>query len=609
MNELLKQQMRSIHKEDLVASIRQASEYSHQLDQQLREQGVGTTQTVKQFIETPTSLFIRKYDYMQRTEEVDHTARTVGLNEYRGGLTRANETATAGKELSKEQKKALEKEKAVMVHEAAMSSDRQQRIRENGKIVLSRKGLAEEKRLLVEKLDAIDQSLKAAMEDKSLTDERKLKLLIEAMKDRIDEYDTYAHLLPMGTKERLDALKTKESLGIELRDLKKDLEICTLDRTDSKEADRLRSSKKTHAFYDVFRSVVHSKHSLFHPDTSLSREDAEYYDEKNKKVFMNKGRAFFGGTKPMYFYKEAGEGGKDWLYKEAVDCLGNRTPERAYMTEAASRLQRFICGDEHSIPVFVARNKKGEAIGTFQEQVKTMKNPTVDLFKWQKKAIDSKDPDRILESAPVLEDYVTRQIMREHTLDWLLCNFDTKGENFLQKEDGSLVSIDKEASFSKINDSRAAKMDRKVVLHKNDTIYNVLFSEFVERKTILVPQHLDFDSVEEHIIKIENLTREQYLNMFDDYLTFKYGEKGTQQKPNEKRAQFEAKILERKENLREEYGKFFGSLLKERYKFIEDNNDAAHDFDEHYKMNEHYRITPTGDWIYVFPSKRVLDNQ
>jgi hypothetical protein len=535
MNELLRQQMRSIHKEDLKSSIRQASEYSHKIEQELREQGVGVTQSAKQFIETPTSLFTRKYDYMQRTKEVDKTAKDVGLDEYKGGLSKANETATAKKELSKEQKKALEKEKAVMVHEAAMGMERSQRIRENGKIVLSRKALAEEKVLLSEKLDAINQSLKAALEDESLTDERKLKLQIEAMKDRIKEYDTYAHLLPMGTEERRDALSTKESLGIELRDLRKDLDICILEKTDSKEAERQRSSKKTHAFYDLFRSVVHSKHALFRPDTSLSREDAEYYDEKRQKVLMNKGRAFFGGTKPMYFYKEAGEDGKNWLYKEAVDCLGNRTPERAYITEAASKLQRFICGDEHSIPVFVAKNKNGDAIGTFQEQVKTTDTPTVDLFKWQKKAIDSRDPERVLEPAPVLDYSVTRQIMREHTLDWLLCNFDTKGENFLQKEDGSLVSIDKEASFSKISDARAAKMDRKVVLHKNDTIYNVLLSEFVERKSVLKAQHLDFDSVEEHIDKIEGLSQEEYLNMFDDYLTFKYGKKGTPQKPNEKR--------------------------------------------------------------------------
>lgn len=80
---------------------------------------------------------------------------------------------------------------------------------------------------------------------------------------------------------------------------------------------------------------------------------------------------------------------------------------------------------------------------------------------------------------PQLEKNVTDEILREHTLDWLLCNFDTKGEKFLmRREDGHLCSFDKEASFSKLKDEGTAHMSTDYKPHSNDTIYNTIFREY-----------------------------------------------------------------------------------------------------------------------------------
>lgn len=597
--------------EELVRYTQEATQYSHTLSDQFRDQHVLDTKvTKKAFLQDPKALFTRKYDYVTRAKDAERAASMAGLRPYDMGLERADEEQIGAEpELSKEQKKAIQMEKTTQIHEAELYGRRNARVtqsiindEERGRVQMISYDIKvgdvkKEKKLLEEKLDAIEQSQKAALEARNLTEERKLLIKIEAMKDKVKEYNDYGHLFPEVAKERKDALAKKEELGLQLRDLKKDLEILRLEKTSPKEADKAKSSKRTHGFYDLFRSVFHSKYSAFHPDMSLSKEDAEYHDKE--KVFINKGRAFFGGTKPMYFYKESGVNGKDWLYKEAVDCLGNKTPERAYITEGSSKLQQKLCGDNNFIPVFVAKNADGKAIGTFQEQVRTMQNPTVDLFDWQKQVQAFKDSGGETPEPEPLSEAVTTQILREHTLDWVICNFDTKGENFLQKQDGSLVSIDKEAAFSKINKEGAQTMSRTVKLHKNDTIYNVLFSQFVERDTAKAPLHLNFDSIEQSIIKLNSITDEEYLGMYDGFLTQKFGEASEQ---NQKRKAFERKMLDRKNGTKAQYEKFIGSLLKERYERLRSNTDALDDFYEHYYGS--YVINNDGTWVYKFPSDR-----
>ena len=53
-----------------------------------------------------------------------------------------------------------------------------------------------------------------------------------------------------------------------------------------------------------------------------------------------------------------------------------------------------------------------------------------DLFRWQTR-----------EPLTDLPEATRRDLMNEHTLDWLLCNFETKGENFINQEHGHMEQI------------------------------------------------------------------------------------------------------------------------------------------------------------------------
>ncbi|MDR2089633.1 MAG: hypothetical protein LBP73_09790, partial [Clostridiales Family XIII bacterium] len=162
-----------------------------------------------------------------------------------------------------------------------------------------------------------------------------------------------------------------------------------------------------------------------------------------------------------------------------------------------------------------------------------------------------------------------REILREHTLDWLLCNFDTKGENFLNRTDGHLSSFDKEASFARIKDAGSQHMSTEYRPHANDTLYNVMFSEYARGNL-----DLDLQSTENQLQRIESMPRAEYLALFDRMLTQKYGAHGER---NRKRTAVEAAIWERKANLREEYRRFYTELLARRRENLRERGAAPDD--------------------------------
>ena len=288
---------------------------------------------------------------------------------------------------------------------------------------------------------------------------------------------------------------------------------------------------------------------VIYQPSELAIEGAVYDNEGMHLV--NTGRAFLGGTKPIYYFEdrndpikdEAGNvtGYKKYLYKEGVDCIGRKKPDRALVTEAASKLQMIVCGD-YAIHAFAARNQKGEVVGSFQMMIEQKdENERIDLFKWQAAPDNS------------LSDAIKGEILREHTLDWLLCNFDTKGENFLhRKEDGHLSSFDKEASFSFINEEEAQHMSYTYCPHSNDTLYNTVFREYVNGNL-----NLDFGPVLERAERIRNFPDEEYIAMFEPMLRAKCKSTASY---NEVRN----KILARKNNLPQEYQRFIQSLRRQR---------------------------------------------
>lgn len=376
--------------------------------------------------------------------------------------------------------------------------------------------------------------------------ERKKREQMEHALARANELNEEAHRLDVGSAQRSRLLKEKEKLNVKAHKLKKELAVDAIEN--EQERSREKSTLRRHALYETMQSV-------FRKENPLSHEDAEWTHPVNGHRLVNAGRAFFGGTKPMYIFEDRDApimrdgqivGYKQYLFKEAINCVGFDKPQGALVTEAAARLQQELCG-EYSIPAFAAE-LNGRVLGSFQEKIEMIEpQQRVDLFAWQAQPQDN------------IPAEMKNEILREHALDWLLCNFDTKGENFLHRTDGHLCSFDKEASFSKLSEEGAQQMSTTYKPHANDTLYNTLFTEFAEGRMTL-----ELNAVTAQITHMEQMDNDAYLDLFDRMLTNKYGEKSTDRVPNPARDGIEQKILERKTGLREAYRNFFEGLIARR---------------------------------------------
>lgn len=442
------------------------------------------------------------------------------------------------KEREAAQQKAQEQKKLVKHAEGMMLAQRRGML---GRNKMDEEEVQAEKALLDEKLKEIALQYEAdILIPENASALRKLELQAEAEIERAKVMGQYARMLPIDTAIRAEAMKAKEEQEIKANQLKKKLKNSQI--KNPVERKREEATFKRHEKYDAMQRVLGK-------DNPLSHEDVMWKHPVTQHMLVNVGRAFFGGTKPMYIFEDrqaplANGGYKQYLFKEAVNCVGIYKPEGALVTAAAAQLQREICG-EFAISAFAAVQEDGRVLGSFQEKIDKRQDP-VDLFKWQA------NPDNML------FDDIKNEILREHTLDWLLCNFDTKGENFLHRTDGHLSSFDKEASFGKLEDAEAEHMSTTYKPHANDTIYNVLFTEFAEGRV-----DLDLQSIQNQLDKVAAISDKKYLKMFDRMLTQKYGDH-VPGETNEKRKKAEEKMLQRKNNLQAEYEQFLGGLLRRR---------------------------------------------
>ncbi len=401
--------------------------------------------------------------------------------------------------------------------------------------------LEKEKAFLKMTLETINAQQEFRLK-KATTEKKKLKILLECQKQRAQAAGTYAKLLPLNSPERIKALEVKEEEEIKANHFKKRLEI--LRKPHGPERENAESTLSRHGRYDTMKGIMR----WFKGRNPLSLEERAYAT-RNGTHLVNKGRAFFGGTKPMYIFED--EHGNQYLYKEAINCVGFDKPQGALVTEAASVLQRSLCGANHSIPAEIVE-VNGKIVGSLQKKVDLWRqgdpgNPPPDLFKWQQ------NPDNTLNANTQQMAEIRDGLLREHALDWLLCNFDTKGENFLFDRNGDLVSFDKEASFSHLSDAGAQDMSYDYVPHSNDTIYNVLFRRYAQGDQVL-----DLTCTKRYVAQIEAMDDNQYMQPFQRMLEEKYGVNTKKYHENYQ------KILQRKRQIRDKYEAFYQRLIAER---------------------------------------------
>ncbi len=374
------------------------------------------------------------------------------------------------------------------------------------------------------------------------------KVRWSAQEMRYDAYHRMAVAMEVGSKVRIEAMKKAEAAKVKADVLKRKYKVACMKPGTEKTRESATISR--HQRFDMLKGI-------FRKPTDYSREDAELSlmigDQNQEELHLvNVGRATMGGTKAMYEFDDLNGDGMSqrWLYKEATNCIGMSKPSGAVVTGEAYRLQRQLRG-ELSIPAYCVK-VDGQVVGSVQKKMQRAEGG-VDLFKWQAQ-------EDLTVDAP---DAVTmHDLMNEHTLDWVLCNFDTKGENFINQEGGHVISFDKEASFNKLLDNGSREMSYTYKPHSNDTIYNTMFKAYAEGKI-----DLDLYANEESIHSIESKDAGQYVEMFKETLDAKY-KKGSQ------RSEAEQLLKNRFQTLRETYRTFYTELIRERIKHFQGDSDA-----------------------------------
>ncbi len=379
-----------------------------------------------------------------------------------------------------------------------------------------------------------------------------LKIKLDAQNARVAAYTEKAKMLPPESKEREKMMEKVEKEILKADHLKREHKVAVMPA--GKEKDRDAATIKRHDKFDFLKRIFRKPNKYSKADAKMEISKDERIGIREDLQLVNIGRATMGGTKAMYNFADYSRGvdvePQIWLYKEATNCIGMAKPEGAVVTEAASQLQEKVRGF-YSIPAKCVRDEQGKVIGSIQQKIIPVQS-NVNLFKWQANPDDS------------LPESTVSDLMKEHILDWTLCNFDTKGENFLMQGGGHIISFDKEASFNHLLDKEAQTMSYSYKPHSNDTIYNTMFKGFIEGKL-----DLDFYAAEEAIEKIEAISDQEFLDMFRETFDVKYGTEGS------KRREAEAALLKRKNNLREDCRRFYTDLLKERIKAIDKDENLS----------------------------------
>ena len=381
---------------------------------------------------------------------------------------------------------------------------------------------------------------------------------------RYEAYHRMATAMEVGSKERMKAMKSAEEAKMKANVLRQKYKVACMPQG----AERTRESNTIdrHEGYDVLKGI-------FRKPSVYSREDAELTiarTAEHELRLLNIGRATMGGTKAMYEFSElhdhasANDVRQIWLYKEATNCIGMAKPEGAIVTAEASRLQKQLRG-QLSIPAYCVQ-VDGKVVGSVQKKLQPAAGG-VDLFRWQAQ-------EDLSVNAP--GTVTMHDLMNEHTLDWVLCNFDTKGENFINQDGGHIISFDKEASFNKLLDDGSHAMSYTYKPHSNDTIYNTMFRAYANG-TI----DLDLYANEESIHSIESKDVQEYAEMFRATLDAKY------KKGSKNRDRAEALLKDRFRTLRETYRTFYTALIRERLEHFQ--GDSEEHRQERDRLNAYLR--------------------
>lgn len=276
------------------------------------------------------------------------------------------------------------------------------------------------------------------------------------------------------------------------------------------------------------------------PDDVEIPEDFEWFDYGMKY----KGKAHLGGTGEMYVIEDLDDG-IDYLFKPAQAKYGGNAEEfRAYIQEAGYKVQGII--DPNTSVVagtgYVDIPGKGSVFGAAQMKIEDV-DPSFNLFNWQN-------------NGGPIDPSIISQLQRENVTDWLLCNYDAHGRNFVYTTDGRLIGVDKEQSFRYITQAGAQKMS--LTYHPNaaygesETIYNTMYRRFADGTL-----DIRLNDTLTYIKRIESIPDNEYREIFRKYAESLYGK-------GQKAETLLDQIVSRKQNVRQTFETFYSDLLTQR---------------------------------------------
>lgn len=251
------------------------------------------------------------------------------------------------------------------------------------------------------------------------------------------------------------------------------------------------------------------------------------------------------GTGEMHQYTDAD--GHEWIFKPAQSKFGgHKEPFRAYVQEAGYKVQGIVDPDT-AVPVkaLTLDTPKGSRFGAAQLRIEDT-DGSFDLKSWQG-GFGGTTPDAS----------VIAQLQRENVTDWLMCNYDSHGGNFLRiNSTGKLVGVDKEQAFRYITNPSAKKMSYS--FHPNSTygetepIYNTLYRKFANGDI-----DIDLNDVLPYIQRVEAVPDATYREIFREYAEALHGKGG-------KAEALLDDILARKQGLRSSFRDFYSDILTQR---------------------------------------------
>jgi hypothetical protein len=196
-------------------------------------------------------------------------------------------------------------------------------------------------------------------------------------------------------------------------------------------------------------------------------------------------------------YKQT-ENGKEYLVKLAVDKKHLELQKfRAEIQKSASTLQKAISPDT-AVDVDVIGT--GNLRLSKQEKLSLSENKDV-LTEWATNGGE-------------LNQKYSSQLLKEYVVDFLLCNFDCFAGNFVIDENDNVRGVDKEQSFRFMNKTESLDPTFSYIPNGDSRIpiYKLLFERYENNEITL-----DFTSFDEAIKIVEEMTDEEYRDIFRGY--------------------------------------------------------------------------------------------